>query len=162
MSDTTGENTFGLPSVPFVIDDSTEKLISRRPPRASTPKVNESKKSQSDHEEPCSSVQKLVSIKVTWAEHMNENTDPNVFDELTGNVEQYCQDQGFESQYDEIEWNIEFYDFVGPQDRVEGFICGKTSTRKRKEKNELCFLFSIFGVSVCPILCFKLSQQQQQ
>lgn len=127
MSDTTSENTFGLPSVPFVIDDSTEKPISRRPPRAPTPKVNdESKGCQNDHEEPCSSIRKLVSIKITWAEHVNENTDPNIFDELTGNVEQYCQDQGFESQYDEIEWNVEFYDFVGPQDRVEGFICGKT------------------------------------
>lgn len=55
---------------------------------------------------------------------MNEDTDENIFDDLTEAVEKYCAEQGFESQYDALEHNVNFYDYVGPQDRVDGFASG--------------------------------------
>lgn len=120
-------DTRDFPSDPIVIGDSFDKPSAfQKAHRAPTPKFSETKETaaESELESGCSTIKKWVTMKIVWGEEMNEETNSSVFEELTDAVESYCQEQGFESQFDEIESNVEFYDFLGPQDRVEGFICG--------------------------------------
>lgn len=73
-------------------------------------------------EEPISSMNHCVSVTFKW--DCADDSDETPMDELTSAVEEYCQDQKFETQFDEMENNVGTYDFIGPQNRVEGFVVG--------------------------------------